>query len=123
MQPTYVVYELNAFFECILGLFNVHFEASARVKVRFADEKSGSLFLHPLISPYFCCMEKKELTYEQAIGRVEQIVSSLESQETSLDELAALLKEAQELLSFCKERLMKAEEDINKTLSEGDGTR
>ena len=43
--------------------------------------------------------------------------------ETSLDELAPLLKEAQELLTFCKARLLKAEEDINKTLSEGDGTR
>ena len=91
--------------------------------MRTAEHFFALLFPCPRVSHYFCCMEQKELTYEQAIGRVEQIVGSLERQETSLDELAPLLKEAQELLTFCKARLLKAEEDINKTLSEGDGTR
>lgn len=66
-------------------------------------------------------MAKKEMKYEEALVRLEQIVSSLERNETDLDSLADRLKEAQRLLSFCKGRLEQTEAEINKMLEDGQG--
>lgn len=63
-------------------------------------------------------MAKKELTYEQALARLEQIVGSLEQNETGLDDLAVKLKEAKGLLAFCKKRLQNAETEINEILKD-----
>ncbi|MBQ9568693.1 MAG: exodeoxyribonuclease VII small subunit [Alloprevotella sp.] len=67
-------------------------------------------------------MAKKELTYEQALARLEQIATALEQQQTGLDTLTNNLREAQELLALCRRKLLKAETDINEILKE-DGTR
>lgn len=67
-------------------------------------------------------MAKKELTYEQALARLEQIATALEQQQTGLDTLTSNLREAQELLALCRRKLLKAETDINEILKE-DGTR
>lgn len=67
-------------------------------------------------------MAKKELTYEQALARLEQIATALEQQQTGLDTLTNNLREAQELLALCRRKLLKAEKDINEILKE-DGTR
>lgn len=67
-------------------------------------------------------MKKQELTYEQAIERLEKIASSLEQQQTSLDDLIDNLQEAKKLLTFCKEKLKRTEMDVENILSE-DGTR
>ena len=49
------------------------------------------------------------MTYEQAIKRLEEIVSLLESGEISLDESIKLYEESAKLSSFCSELLNKAE--------------
>ena len=67
-------------------------------------------------------MAKKELTYEQALARLEQIATALEQQQTGLDTLTNNLREAQELLALCRRKLLKAETDINEILKK-DGTR
>lgn len=67
-------------------------------------------------------MAKKELTYEQALARLEQIATALEQQQTGLDTLTNNLREAQELLALCRRKLLKAETDINEILKD-DGTR
>ena len=67
-------------------------------------------------------MAKKELTYEQALARLEQIATALEQQQTGLDTLTNNLREAQELLALCRRKLLKAETDINEILKE-DGIR
>ena len=48
---------------------------------------------------------KKEMTYEQAISRLEEIVSILEKNEVSLDEALELFEEGTRLTSFCADKL------------------
>ena len=59
---------------------------------------------------------EKELTYEEAMKRLEEIVMKIESGEMDIDSLAANLKEAKKLVEFCKERLTKAEAEVKKCL-------
>ena len=59
---------------------------------------------------------EKELTYEEAMKRLEEIVKKIESGEMDIDSLAANLKEAKKLVEFCKERLTKAEAEVKKCL-------
>lgn len=61
-------------------------------------------------------MDKKELTYEKAIKRLEQIVAQIEGGEMDIDALAKNLKEAKTLVEYCKERLTKAEAEVKKCL-------
>lgn len=58
----------------------------------------------------------KELTYTQAIQRLEQITRSIEEGTLDIDQLASQLKEAQTLLGQCKKTLQKVESDVNKIL-------
>lgn len=59
---------------------------------------------------------EKELTYEKAMKRLEEIVKKIESGEMDIDSLAANLKDAKKLVEFCKERLTKAEAEVKKCL-------
>lgn len=59
---------------------------------------------------------EKDLTYEQAMKRLETIVSKVEQGEMDIDSLASKLKEAKELVEFCKAKLLKVEDDVKKIL-------
>lgn len=51
-------------------------------------------------------MEKKEkYTFEQAMQRLEEIVSKLESGDTPLEETINLFQEGVELVNFCNKKL------------------
>ena len=63
-------------------------------------------------------MEKKELTYEGAIERLEILAREMEGGEVAIDQLAVKLKEAQQLLSFCKDKLTKADEEVQHLLAD-----
>ncbi len=52
---------------------------------------------------------RKNITYETAIIRLEEIVTALESGELSLDKSLKLYEEATELSAFCKKYLDEAE--------------
>lgn len=52
---------------------------------------------------------RKNMTYETAIKRLEEIVTSLESGELPLDKSLKLYEEATELSAFCKKYLDDAE--------------
>lgn len=54
------------------------------------------------------------MTYEEALTKLEAIVSKMESGQYSVDELAAQLQEAQRLIEQCREKLNKAETEITK---------
>lgn len=56
------------------------------------------------------------LTYEQAIDKLENLVASLERGDMELDRLASSIREGQELLAFCKEKLTKVETDVKAIL-------
>ena len=61
-------------------------------------------------------MAAKKQTYEQAMKRLEEIVSRIDSNELDIDSLSVNLKEAQELIKFCRDKLYKADEEIKKML-------
>ena len=55
-----------------------------------------------------------ELTFEQAIARLEQIVTTLEGGRCSLDESLTLFVEGTKLTAFCSKALKTAEQKITK---------
>ena len=58
--------------------------------------------------------EKKELTYEEAMTRLEKIVSMLETDTLSLDDSLKLFEEGTKLARFCNKPLDEAELKITK---------
>ena len=56
--------------------------------------------------------DKKDLTYEQAITRLEEIVSALEKGKKSLDESVKLFEEGARLADYCNKALQEAEMKI-----------
>lgn len=58
------------------------------------------------------------MSYDQAINRIEEIVSILESGEKGMDELSDLVKEAATLVKNCKKKLKSTESEISKALEE-----
>lgn len=62
-------------------------------------------------------MKKKELTYEKAVARIEEIVRIVDDKNTGIERLSELLKEAQELIAYCKAQLLAVENEINIVLS------
>ena len=62
-----------------------------------------------------------EMTFEQSLARLEQIVRALESGNVPLEDLIKLFDEGTSLVKLCTERLDKAEEKV-KLLQMKDGT-
>ncbi|NIM07120.1 MAG: exodeoxyribonuclease VII small subunit [Armatimonadetes bacterium] len=71
-------------------------------------------------SPKKSGTSKKELTFEQALDRLEEIVSSLEAGDKGLEEAIALFEEGTKLSNLCQEKLSAAQGKIEK-LVEGAG--
>jgi exodeoxyribonuclease VII small subunit len=63
-------------------------------------------------------MAKINLTYEQALARIEEITGQIETGEMNVDELAKHVKEASDLLKYCKSKLFETEQEIEKILKE-----
>lgn len=61
---------------------------------------------------------KKNITYEEAVEQLENIVNRMENDELDIDRMSEELKTAQELIKFCKDRLTKTDEEIKKILSD-----
>ncbi len=61
-------------------------------------------------------MDKASLTYEAALGRLEQIVGQLEGGEIGVDALTAAVKEGVELVTFCRRRLRTAQQEVERAL-------
>ena len=59
---------------------------------------------------------QEELTYEQAMQKLEQMASQMEHGEIGIDEMAKKLQEAQRLMQFCKERLYESEKNCKSLL-------
>lgn len=53
-----------------------------------------------------------ELTYEQAVKRLEEIVNLLEKNEATLDESMKLFEEGTNLAAFCNKKLSEAKQKI-----------
>ena len=65
--------------------------------------------------------EKEELSFEENLTKLEQIVKDLESGSTPLDDAINKFNEAMKIAKTCDEKLKKAEESVNQILKD-DGT-
>ncbi|MCH7415382.1 exodeoxyribonuclease VII small subunit [Belliella sp. R4-6] len=63
-------------------------------------------------------METNNLSYDNALKRIEQIVEKLETGEEGIDKLSSLVKEAATLVKHCKSKLRMTEEEINKAFED-----
>ena len=60
----------------------------------------------------------KDMKYEEALAKIEDIVSELEKKEVSIDELIKRVEFAKKLVDFCQLKLTKTEKDIEKIIEE-----
>ena len=63
-------------------------------------------------------MPKKEITFENAMERLEEIVNLLESGDSPLDKSLSLFEEGVKLVKLCNEKLEKAEESVKQLINE-----
>lgn len=61
-------------------------------------------------------MQKKKMTYEQAVNRLEQLAQQMEQGEVPIDEMVTRLREAQALIKQCRQQLTKADEQVRQIL-------
>lgn len=66
-------------------------------------------------------MAEKKLTFEQAMSRLEELVSQLERGETPLEESLAMFEEGTRLMKQCTTLLDKAERKITVLTKEKEG--
>ena len=62
--------------------------------------------------------KKEEMTFEESLKRLEEIVKDLENGNVQLDDAINKFKEAMDLSKTCNEKLKNAEENITKILKE-----
>lgn len=65
-------------------------------------------------------MASKEMTFETAMARLEEIVALLESGRCTLDESLKLFEEGSRLTAFCRKALETAEQKIIKLTAGGE---
>lgn len=63
-------------------------------------------------------MENKELSYAQAMAKIEEIVRAMNENTLDVDALGEEVERAVELISLCKSKLQKAQSQIDKALGE-----
>ena len=60
----------------------------------------------------------KELTYNQAITELENILRHMQSDDCDIDKLAALTRRATELIAECRSRLVTTDEELRAILAD-----
>ena len=65
-------------------------------------------------------MAEKKLSFEQAMNRLEEIVTALEQGEAPLEQSLALFEEGSKLLRQCTGMLDKAEQKVTKLTAAGE---
>jgi exodeoxyribonuclease VII small subunit len=66
-------------------------------------------------------MAAKKLTFEQQLGRLEEIVAALEKGDVPLAESLALFEEGTKLIAGCSRQLDQAEQQVVKLMKGPDG--
>ena len=67
-------------------------------------------------------MAEKKWTFEQAMARLEEIVTQLERGEAPMDQALSLFEEGTALMKKCSGMLDKAEQKVSKLLAGPDGS-
>lgn len=65
-------------------------------------------------------MAKKTESYQEAVGKLRQIVNEIENGDLDVDLLSEKVREATRLIKLCKEKLYKVDEEVKKILEELD---
>jgi len=65
-------------------------------------------------------INKKILSYKEAITEIDEILSQLENNELDVDELSEKVKRVSQLVTLCKEKLHNTEQEVDKILKEMD---
>ena len=65
-------------------------------------------------------MAKKAESYQEAVGKLRQIVNEIENGDLDVDLLSEKVREATRLIKLCKEKLYKVDEEVKKVLEELD---
>lgn len=60
----------------------------------------------------------KELTYNQAVAELEQILRTMQSDSCDIDKLSVYTRRAAELLQECRTRLTTTESELNNALAD-----
>lgn len=61
-------------------------------------------------------MTKPKITYNEAVGEIEDILQQIENEELDVDELSAKVKRVSALIKTCKDKLHKTEVEVEKIL-------
>jgi exodeoxyribonuclease VII small subunit len=61
-------------------------------------------------------MTKEEISYQEAIQEIEEIIKKIESGELDVDQLTGQVKHVSYLLDICRKKLKTAEEEIVKII-------
>ena len=63
-------------------------------------------------------MIMENMTYAQAVERLEEIMTSIQGGGMDVDKLAVTLKEADALVKFCRSKLFEVDEEVKLLLDE-----
>lgn len=66
-------------------------------------------------------LEQGDLSLEQALSRLEEIVASMDSESIDLEESIELFREGMELTKFCRKQISEAEQKVQQVLEDADG--
>lgn len=67
-------------------------------------------------------MAKKEISYNDAITEIEDILSKIENDELDIDDLSLKVKRVSTLIKHCKKKLFETEDQVQKILEGIDNT-
>ncbi len=65
---------------------------------------------------------KKEVSFEDNLAKLEEIVDKLENQDIPLDDALQLFQEGVELNKNCAEKLSQVEKEVKKVVEKADGS-
>ena len=57
--------------------------------------------------------KKKDISYKEAMEKLQTIVDQIENEEPDVDELGKLVKEAKDMILLCKKKLRSTEETLD----------
>ena len=66
-------------------------------------------------------LEVENLSLEEALERLEEIVNQMDSESIDLDDSIELFREGMELTKFCRQQIASAEQKVQEVLEDADG--
>ena len=66
-------------------------------------------------------LEQKDISLEEALERLEEIVSSMDSESIDLEQSIELFQEGMELTRHCRQQISEAEQKVQQVLEDAEG--